>query len=100
MVVARRERFRTPAANEIWTLDVLSNQLSYGTRFRALTLFDVFSHEPLAIEVGQRLRGEHIVIALNRLSAQRGVPKNLLVGNARNSQVGYSTCGLTTVRHE
>ena len=31
------------------------------TKFRTLTIVDVFSREALAIEVGQRLRGENVV---------------------------------------
>lgn len=81
MVVARRERPRANAANDIWTLDFVSDQLVSGMRFRALTVVDVFSREALAIEVGQRLRGEHVVAVLNRLAAQRGAPKYLFVDN-------------------
>jgi putative transposase len=33
---------------------------------------DFFSREALAIEVGQRLGGEHVVAVLNRLAAQPG----------------------------
>jgi len=32
-----------------------------------LTVIDVYAREALAIEVGDRLRGEHAVTALNRL---------------------------------
>jgi hypothetical protein len=35
--------------------------LSKGQKFRALTVVDMFSREALAIEVGQRPRGEHVV---------------------------------------
>lgn len=52
-----------------------------GQKFRALTVVDVFSREGLAIEVGQRLRGEHVVQILNRLVAERGVPKYLFADN-------------------
>ena len=81
MVVARRERIQPRAANEIWSLDFVADQLADGTRFRALTVVDVFSREALAIEVGQRLRGEHVVAVLTRLSAQRQAPKYLFVDN-------------------
>jgi putative transposase len=42
---------------------------------------DIFSREALAIEVGQRLRGEHVVDVLNRLMRQRGGPKYLFADN-------------------
>lgn len=81
MVVTRRERFRPHAANEVWSLDFVSDQLSDGTRFRPLAVVDVFSREALAIDAGQRLRGEHVASALNHLSGQGGVPKYLFVDN-------------------
>lgn len=81
MVVTRRERVQPRTANEAWSLDFVADQLADGTRFRALTVVDVFSREALAIEVGQRLRGEHVVAVLNRLAAQRRAPKYLFVDN-------------------
>ena len=59
----------------------LQLRLSNGAKFRTLTIVDVFSREALAIEVGQRLGGEHVVAALNRLTAQRQAPKYLYVDN-------------------
>lgn len=61
--------------------DFVGDQLANGIKFRTLTLVDVFSKESLAIEVGQRLRSEHVVAALNRIAAQRGAPKHLFVDN-------------------
>lgn len=81
MVVVRRERVRPRAANEVWSLDFVSDQLADGTRFRALTVVDVFSREALAIEVGHRLGGEHVVAVLNRLVAQRRAPNYLFADN-------------------
>jgi putative transposase len=51
----RRDRFRPTAPNQVWSLDFVADQLADGRRFRALTILDVFTHESLAIEVGQRL---------------------------------------------
>lgn len=59
----------------------MSDQLANGMRFRALTVVDVFTREALAIEVGQRLGGEHVVAVLNRLVAQRQAPKYLFADN-------------------
>src|SRR4029434_5625115 len=81
MVVARQERLRPKASNDVWSLDFVSDQLADGTRFRALTVVDIFSREALAIEVGQRLGGEHVVAVLNRLAARRQAPKYLFVDN-------------------
>ena len=81
MVVVRRQRIRPTAANVVWSLDFVSDQLANGDRFRALTVVDVFSREALAIEVGRHLRGEHVIAVLNRLAAQRQAPKYLFVDN-------------------
>ena len=59
----------------------MHDQLSNGQSFRALTIIDIYSREALAIEVDQRLRGEHVVMALNRLVQQRGALRYLLADN-------------------
>jgi putative transposase len=81
MVVHRQARCQPKAANEAWSLDFVHDQLSNGQKFRALTVIDVFSREALAIEVGHRLRGEHVVEVLNRLVRKRGAPKYLFADN-------------------
>jgi len=42
---------------------------------------DVFTRESLAIEVGQRLKGEDVVSTLNEIRLRRGVPKFLFCDN-------------------
>jgi putative transposase len=46
-----------------------------------LTVIDVYTREALAIEVGDRLRGEHVVTALNRLVYLRGAPASLFLND-------------------
>ena len=94
MVVARRQRIRAASPNEVWSMDFVADQLADGTRFRALTIVDVFSREALAIEVGQRLRGEHVVAVLNRLVAQRR-PRNICSSTtAANSRAAARPMGV------
>jgi putative transposase len=81
MIVHREARCRPKRPNEAWSLDFVHDQLSNGQKFRTLTVVDVFSRESLAIEVGQRLRGEHVVEVLNRLVRQHGAPKYLFADN-------------------
>ena len=71
----------TRAPDEAWTLDFVHDALDNGQKFRALTVMDVFTREGLAIEVGHRLRGEHVVEVLNRLVRQRGAPQYLFADN-------------------
>jgi putative transposase len=66
---------------QAWAMDFVSDQLVDGRTFRALTIVDVFSREALVIDIGQRLGGEHVVAALNRLVAQRGRPEVLFMDN-------------------
>jgi putative transposase len=61
MVAVRREGPQARAANDVWSLDFAADQLADGTRFRALTVFDIFTREALAIEDGQRLAGESML---------------------------------------
>ncbi|SCX60986.1 putative transposase [Nitrosospira sp. Nsp1] len=81
MVVTRQAKIKPTKPNEVWSMDFVSDQLANGMKFRMLTIVDVFSKEALAIEVGQRLRSEHVVAALNRLATHRGPPQYLFVDN-------------------
>ncbi|WP_407695313.1 IS3 family transposase [Sphingobium cloacae] len=81
MVVHREARCKPQRPNEAWSLDFVHDQLSSGQKFRMLTVVDVFSREALAIEVGQRLRGENVAEVLNRLVRQRRAPKYLFADN-------------------
>jgi putative transposase len=81
MVVHREGRCQPQQPNEAWSLDFVHDELSSGQKFRALTVVDVFTRESLAIEVGQRLRGEHVVEVLNRLVRQHGAPQYLFADN-------------------
>lgn len=69
------------AANQVWSLDFVADQLTDGRRFRALTIVDVFTRESLAIEVGQALKGTDVVEVLNRLRFERSAPKVLFCDN-------------------
>ena len=64
MVVTRNRRIVPKAANEAWPMDFVAEQFANGSKFRALTIVDVSTREALAIEVGVRLRGEHVAAAL------------------------------------
>jgi len=61
--------------------DFVADALANGSKFRLLTVIDVFSRAALAIEVGSRLRGQDVVDVLNRLAARHGAPKFVFVDN-------------------
>lgn len=52
-MVAQAHRPRITQPNEVWTLDVVADQLANGQRILALTVVDVCTRESLAIEVGR-----------------------------------------------
>ncbi len=57
--VSAANRSRQPAAaaaNEMWSMDFVSDALFDGRRLRALTVVDAFTREALAIDVGQASR--------------------------------------------
>jgi putative transposase len=81
MAVKREARCVPKRANDVWSLDFVSDELNHGQRFRALTVVDVYTREALAIDVGVRLRGEQVVETLNRLVMQHGKPRFLFADN-------------------
>lgn len=81
MVVQRGQRMQPSKAGDAWTMDFVADQLSHGTKFRILTVVDVFTREALAVEAGRQMKGAHVVETLNRLVAQRGAPRHIFVDN-------------------
>ena len=77
----RNQRREAIGINESWSMDFVSDSLFNGRRFRSLTLVDNFSRECLAIEIGQRIRGENVVSILNRIKANCGLPQTICVDN-------------------
>lgn len=76
-----RERFHPTAPNQVWSMDFVADQLADGRRFRSLTVLDIYTRECLAIEPDQKLKGQDVALVLNRVKAQRGVPRMLYCDN-------------------
>ena len=82
--VSAANRDRQPAAlaaNEMWSMDFVSDALFDGRRLRALTVVDAFTREALAIDVDQGIKGEQVVEAMARIAMTRGAPKTIRVDN-------------------
>ena len=63
-------------------MDFVADALFDGRRFRALTVVDNYSRHCLAIRVGQSLRGDDVVAAMNRIKARHGTtPDRIQVDN-------------------
>jgi len=81
MAAHREARCQPSRPNQAWSMDFMADQLGDGGKMRFLTVIDVFTREALAIEVGERLRGEDVATVLNRLVRQRGAPSAMFVDN-------------------
>ena len=82
--VSCRTRMDRPEAtriNDCWAMDFMSDELFDGRKIRLLTVVDHFTRESLAIEVGQRMRGNEVVAALERLACHRKLPNSIRVDN-------------------
>jgi putative transposase len=67
------------APNEQWSMDLMSDRLASGQRFRLFTRVENMSRERPAIAVDRSLTGQRVVSVLERLAAQRGLPHILQV---------------------
>ncbi len=70
-------RVRCPAQtptgpDQCWSLDFVSDALSWGRTIRMLTVEDTFTREALAIEVDTSLPGTRVARVLERLVGERG----------------------------
>ncbi len=62
-------------------MDFVADALFDGRKLRMLTVVDCYTRECLAIDVGQSLKGEDVVNSLNRICAERGLPKTIKTDN-------------------
>ncbi len=67
--------------NEHWALDFVSDATVSGRRFRVLAVIDTFTREALAIEVDTSLPGARVVRVLDRIVAERGIPRQIVLDN-------------------
>ncbi len=67
--------------NHTWSMDFMSDSLSYGRRFRVLNIIDDFNREALAIEPDFSLPGERVIKTLDEVIFWRGKPREIRVDN-------------------
>jgi putative transposase len=77
----RKERLTATRPNERWSMDFMAEQLFDGRRLRILTLVDNFSRESLAIQVGRRFTGDHVVAILEDVIRERVTPVAIQMDN-------------------
>jgi len=69
------------AANQVWSVDFMTDALSSGRRFRTLNIVDDYTRECLAIEVDTSLGGMRVVRVLEELKQRRGLPRQIRSDN-------------------
>ena len=67
--------------NERWGMDFLSDQLSYGQRFRILTVVDLFSRECLCLYASRSIPAEGVTSKLERVFSRRRQPEVMTLDN-------------------
>lgn len=68
-------------ANQIWSMDFVSDQLSDGRRVRGLAVIDVYHRKNLALDFDTSLTGVRVVQNLDRICAVHGLPQIITVDN-------------------
>jgi len=91
-----KESLATPnALNHTWSMDFMSDALSYGRKVRIVTIIDDYNREALAVEPDFSFSGDRVVRVLQELCFWRGKPKGIRVDNGpeflSKSFVGWCT---------
>ena len=77
----REDRSPATAANQVWAMDFVHDQLFDGRKIRILTIIDTFTRLSPAIEVRQNFRGSDVVNTLERVSRALGCPQTIRLDN-------------------
>ncbi len=67
--------------NQRWSLDFASDVQTDGHRFRILAVVDDLSRESLMQVTGASLSGQSVARELDRVIAERGIPKTVVSDN-------------------
>lgn len=68
-------------ANQMWSIDFMSDSLIEGRKFRLFNVLDDYNRESLAIEIDTSLPSSRVIRVLESLIEQRGKPANLRSDN-------------------
>ena len=79
--------------NQRWSLDFVSDALTDGRRFRILAVVDDFSRENLVLVADTSLSGHRVARELDKVIAERGMPKTIVRQRHRVHQHGDPQMG-------
>jgi putative transposase len=77
----RADAPRATAPGQRWSMDFVSDHVSSGRRFRALTVVDTFSRVAPGILVDGSISGERVGRFLDELATTHGLPTTITVDN-------------------
>lgn len=82
-------------ANEVWSMDFVSDSLAGGRRLKCLTAADDVTHESVGIVMDLGISVQHMTRGLKRAGLFRGYPKVWRAQTtARTSPAGHSWPGI------
>jgi len=75
-VAVERRPLQVPTgANQVWSMDFVSDSLEYGRRLKCLTIVDDFTKESVDIVVDHGIGGAYVTRVLDQVGKFRGLPK-------------------------
>jgi putative transposase len=77
----RQPLLEPTGANQVWSVDFMTDALSSGRKFRTLNIVDDYTREAVAIEVDTCLSGLRVAGLLEELNKQRGLPAQIRSDN-------------------
>ena len=81
VAVARVPLPKPSARTERWSMDFVTDALADGRAFRCFTLVDDFTRECPALEIAPSLPAWRVIHVLERVAAERGLPKSIVCDN-------------------
>lgn len=81
VAIARVPLPKPTGRTERWSMDFVSDALANGRPFRCFTLVDDFTRECPAIEVAHSLPAWRVITVLERVAAERGLPRSIVCDN-------------------
>jgi len=78
---ARQPLLEPTGANQVWSVDFVTDALSSGHRFRTLNIVDDYTREAVAMVVDTSISGARVVRVLEELKRQRGLPAQIRSDN-------------------
>ena len=83
-------RRKAESRDHVWSVDFIFDRTINGRSLKMLVVIDEFTRECLALEVGRKFTGEHLVEVLIDLFAIRGVPSSFVATMDQSLSRGVS----------